>query len=84
MNLHLIVQSAWGIIQTNSIPFLGPPKDHYVIINLTEVHLEPTLNVQTEEPELALLSSKENTGPAPESEFQRSILKVQDNWDQRT
>ena len=63
---------------------MGPLKDQYVIINLTEVHLEPTLNVQTEEPELALLSSKENIGPAPESEFQRSILKVQDNWDQRT
>ena len=72
------------MIQNKSIPFIGPPKGQYVIINITEVHLEPTLNVQTEEPELALLSSKENTGPAPESEFQRSILKVQDNWDQRT
>ena len=53
-------------------------------VNVIKVYLEPTLNVQTEEPELALLSSKENVGPAPESEFQRSILKVQDNWDQRT
>ena len=72
------------VIQNNSIPFLGPPKDQYVIINLTEVHLEPTLNVQTEESELALLSSKENTGPAPESEFHSGILKVQNKWDQRT
>ena len=47
-------------------------------VNVIKVYLEPTLNVQTEEPELALLSSKENIGPAPESEFQRSVLKIQD------
>ena len=58
------------------------------IVNYMENHKRQEFGILRrsvkEEPELALLSSKENTGPAPESEFQRSILKVQDNWDQRT